>query len=64
MGERDRVANANDMSIVCIRQKLPWVLWYNDQCKDWFHPGCVGRGDEEVRELSLYYCPDCNLVVE
>lgn len=24
----------------------------------------VGGGDEEVRELSTYYCADCTLVVE
>lgn len=35
-----------------------------EQCKDWFHPICVGWGDKEVRELSTYYCIDCILVIE
>lgn len=26
---RDQVANANGTSIVCLKPKLPWVLWYN-----------------------------------
>uniref|UniRef100_K1R0E9 PHD finger protein 2 n=1 Tax=Magallana gigas TaxID=29159 RepID=K1R0E9_MAGGI len=49
---------------VCKTRTPVGLMVQCDQCKDWFHPSCVGRGDEEVRELSTYYCPDCTLLVE
>lgn len=62
---RDQVANANGTSIVCLKTKTSVGLMVQcEQCKDWFHPVCVGWGDKEVRELSTYYCADCILVIE
>lgn len=49
---------------VCKTKTPVGLMVQCDQCKDWFHPICVGRDEEEVRELSTYYCPDCTLVVE
>jgi len=34
-----------------------------DQCKDWFHPECIGLSEAEQRRLedenSTFLCPDC-----
>lgn len=54
------MANANDTSIVFVKPELPLVLWYSVTSVNI----CVGRGVDEVGELSTYYCPDCKLVVE
>lgn len=56
------MANLNDMSIVCGKSELPWVLWYIvTSGKIGFYPNCVGRGGQETVK---YYCPDCTLVVQ
>lgn len=50
MGAGDGVANLNDMSIVCGKSELPWVLWYIvTSGKIGFTPTV---GVEEVRKLS------------
>lgn len=30
-----------------------------EECKDWFHPSCVGLSLEQVRRLEQFYCNDC-----
>lgn len=49
---------------VCKTRTPVGLMVQCDKCKDWFHPICVGRGVDEVGELSTYYCPECKLVVE
>lgn len=48
---------------VCKTRTLVGLLVQYDQCKDCFHPDCEGRGDDEVRDLPTYHCPDCTLEV-
>lgn len=49
---------------VCKTKTPLGILVQRDPCKNWFHPNCFGRGDDEVRELATYHCLDCTLVVE
>ncbi|KAH7388075.1 hypothetical protein KP509_16G056300 [Ceratopteris richardii] len=31
-----------------------------EECKDWFHPSCVGLSLEQVRLLDHFFCADCS----
>lgn len=30
-----------------------------EECKDWFHPSCVGLSSEQVKSLEQFFCTDC-----
>ncbi|CAL0333735.1 unnamed protein product [Lupinus luteus] len=31
-----------------------------DQCKDWYHPECMGMTIEETKKLELFVCSECS----
>eukprot|EP00249_Psilotum_nudum_P030572 c43327_g1_i1 orf=207-767(+) len=31
-----------------------------EKCRDWFHPSCVHKTPEEIRQLYHFFCPGCS----
>ncbi|KAE9592888.1 putative chromatin regulator PHD family [Lupinus albus] len=31
-----------------------------EECKDWYHPMCMGMTIEEAKKLELFVCPECS----
>ncbi|CAH9081623.1 unnamed protein product [Cuscuta epithymum] len=52
-----------DSVIVYCKCELPynpdqWMIQC-EECKDWYHPSCVGMSVEQTKELDQYVCSDC-----
>lgn len=35
-----------------------------EQCKDWYHPACVGLTSEQTKQLADFVCSDCSSSVK
>ena len=47
---------------LCKQVNTEGMMVQCDECRDWFHPGCVGITAEDTESLPVYKCPGCCLV--
>ncbi|XP_074348536.1 chromatin remodeling protein EBS-like [Apium graveolens] len=52
----------NKVSVYC-KCEMPYnpdnLMIQCDDCKDWFHPGCVEMTNAQAEKLSNYLCDEC-----
>lgn len=53
----------NEVAIYCTCE-MPYnpddLMEQCQNCKDWFHPSCLGQSIEQVKNLEHFYCKDCS----
>ncbi|XP_062589436.1 uncharacterized protein LOC134251086 [Saccostrea cucullata] len=47
---------------VCLQSNPKEIMVQFDNCRDWFHPGCVGISEDYAKSIPQYICPECSPV--
>ncbi|XP_062616426.1 uncharacterized protein LOC134278117 [Saccostrea cucullata] len=45
---------------VCLQSNPKGMMVQCDNCRDWFHPGCVGISEDYAKSVPQYICPECS----